>query len=189
MPEDNQARWYVVHTLASYENRVARNMRRMVKKSHYEDLIQDVMIPTRTVKDLRKDGQVRVKEKRLFPGYVFVKMIKTTETWYMVRNVDGVTGFVGPGGMPTPLTKAEVDRVFRVQLPIKIDIQVGDHVFFKCESEYEMLGFPKGIEMVVEMVNDNERILQISFLMEDKKNIIDCDYDFVQVVKKEDMEK
>jgi len=180
--EEGQALWYVVHTYTGYEFRVAIEMRRVMNNVRYQNLVLDVMIPTRTVKEFSR-GKVRVQEKRLFPGYVFVKMIKTTESWYIVRNVRGVTGFVGPGGQPTPISSAEFERIMLIQRPVKLDIKVGDKVTFKNQNEYDRLGFPIGMELIVEGITDDEHILQVSFLLANRKNVLDCDYDFCEVEK------
>ncbi|MBQ8646684.1 MAG: transcription termination/antitermination factor NusG [Oscillospiraceae bacterium] len=106
-----QAYWYVVHTYSGYENKVAKDLETMVKNRRLQDLIQEVKVPTEMVPEL-KDGKERLVERKVFPGYVLVKMVMTDDTWYVVRNVRGCTGFVGPAGeKPIPLSQAEVDRL------------------------------------------------------------------------------
>ena len=98
-----QALWYVVHTYSGYENKVATNLETIVENRRLQDLIQEVKVPVEMVPEL-KDGKERLVERKLFPGYVLVKMVMTDESWYIVRNCRGVTGFVGPSSKPEPLS-------------------------------------------------------------------------------------
>ena len=101
------ARWYVVHTYSGYENKVASNIEKVVENRKLHDLIEEVRVPTETVTEI-KDNKKREVERKIFPGYVLVKMVMTDDSWYVVRNTRGVTGFVGPGSKPVPLTEQEV---------------------------------------------------------------------------------
>lgn len=123
----DSARWYVVHTYSGYENKVATNIEKMVENRRLQDLIQEVNIPTETVVEL-KDNKRKEIERKIFPGYVLVKMIITDESWYIVRNTRGVTGFVGTTTKPVPLTQEEVDKLGVETKEIKIDYAVGDSV-------------------------------------------------------------
>ena len=109
-----EAKWYVVHTYSGYENKVADSIVNAVENRQLHHLITDVKIPTEMVVEIKDDGQKVEKEQKLFPSYVFVKMIMTDDSWYVVRNIRGVTGFVGPGSKPVPLTEAEIER-FQVE--------------------------------------------------------------------------
>ena len=100
---DGTAKWYVVHTYSGYENKVKTSIDRMVEYRGMQDLIQEVVIPTEERIEI-KDGVKKVKTRKLFPGYVVIKMVVNNETWYLVRNTEGVTGFVGHGSDPIPLT-------------------------------------------------------------------------------------
>ncbi|MCC5911445.1 MAG: transcription termination/antitermination protein NusG [Clostridiaceae bacterium] len=122
-----EARWYVVHTYSGYENKVKINIEQMVTNRGMEDLIQEVKVPTEEKVEI-KNGKKKVKEVKLFPGYVMIKMIITDESWYIVRNTRGVTGFVGPSSKPIPLTDAEVRSMGVEQAPVDIGIKVGDSV-------------------------------------------------------------
>ena len=102
------AKWYVVHTYSGYENKVADSIVNAVENRQLHHLITDVNIPTEMVVEIKEDGQKVEKEQKLFPSYVFVKMIMTDDSWYVVRNTRGVTGFVGPGSKPVPLTEEEI---------------------------------------------------------------------------------
>ena len=103
-----EPKWYVAHTFSGYENKVASNILTVVENRNLHDLIYEVAIPTETVKELKSDGTEKEYQRKLMPGYVFVKMIMTDDSWYVVRNTRGVTGFVGPGSKPVPLSPAEV---------------------------------------------------------------------------------
>ena len=102
-----EAKWYVVHTYSGYENNVKQNIEKVVKNRKLEDLICEVKIPTELYTE-EKDNKSEEKERKLFPSYVLVKMIITNDSWYIVRNINGVTGFVGPASKPVPLTEKEV---------------------------------------------------------------------------------
>lgn len=122
-----EARWYVVHTYSGYENKVASNLEKTVENRQLHDLIQQVLVPTETVTEI-KDEKKRDVERKIFPGYVLVKMILTDESWYVVRNIRGCTGFVGPSSKPIPLTDEEVARLGVEKKEIEVSYNVGDSV-------------------------------------------------------------
>ena len=121
------ARGYVVHTYSGYENKVAENLEKMVENRRLQDFIQEIKIPTEHVVEIR-DNKRREYERKLFPGYVLVKMVMTDEMWYIVRNTNGVTGFVGTTTKPTPLTQQEVDALGVESREVRVDYGVGDSV-------------------------------------------------------------
>lgn len=121
------ARWYVVHTYSGYENKVKVNIEKVVENRHLESLIHDIQIPMEEVIE-EKDGKQKVSLKKKFPGYVIVKMLMTDESWYVVRNTRGVTGFVGPGSKPVPLTDYEIESMGVVELPKETDLEVGESI-------------------------------------------------------------
>ena len=121
------ARWYVVHTYSGYENKVATDIEKAVENRKLHDLIPEVMVPTEMVKEV-KDNKTREVERKLFPGYVLVKMIMTDDSWYVVRNIRGVTGFVGHGSKPVPLTEEEVNALGVDRKEIEVNYGVGDSV-------------------------------------------------------------
>lgn len=125
MPEE--AKWYIVHTYSGYENKVASNLEKTIENRGLEDLIQEVIVPTETVTELR-DNKKRTVERKIFPGYVIVKMILTDETWYVVRNIRGCTGFVGPSSKPVPLTDEEVRRFGIGRSSVEVPYKIGDTV-------------------------------------------------------------
>ena len=124
---DGQAKWYVVHVYSGHENKVKDSLLKMVENRNLQDLIMDVRVPTESVVEV-KDGQRKVKTRKMFPGYVIVKMVVTNESWYLLRNTQGVTGFVGHGSEPIPLTPEEVARMGIEKIDIDLDVEVGDQV-------------------------------------------------------------
>ena len=123
----DESRWYVVHTYSGYENKVASNLEKTVENRQLHDLIQEIRVPTETVTEV-KDGKQREVERKIFPGYVLVKMVMTDESWYIVRNIRGCTGFVGPSSKPIPLTDAEVARLGVESREVEVSYTVGDSV-------------------------------------------------------------
>ncbi|MBP3313550.1 MAG: transcription termination/antitermination factor NusG [Oscillospiraceae bacterium] len=121
------AKWYVVHTYSGYENTVKATIEKTIENRHLEDVIQAVSIPMETVTEMTDNGP-KVFERKVFPGYVLVKMVMTDEFWYIIKNVRGVTGFVGSGSKPTPLTEAEVAQLGMEKHEIIVNYAVGDNV-------------------------------------------------------------
>ena len=120
--------WYVVHTYSGYENKVKDNLEKAVENNGMQDLIKDVRVPVEEVVEI-KNGKRKISQRKTFPGYVLVRMIITNESWYVVRNTRGVTGFVGPESKPIPLTAEELDRMLNCS-PNKLEfrIAVGEEV-------------------------------------------------------------
>jgi len=127
MAETQEARWYVVHTYSGYENKVASDLATMVESRGMQDLICDIKIPTETVTEIKND-QKREVERKIFPGYVLIKMIVTDDSWYVVRNIRGCTGFVGPASKPVPLTDEEVAALGVEKHSVEVGYAVGDNV-------------------------------------------------------------
>jgi transcriptional antiterminator NusG len=129
--DENRPQWYVVHCYSGYENKVKKNLEHRAESMGMLTHILDVIVPTEEQIELR-DGQRRVVEKRIYPGYVLVRMILDEESWYVVRNTPGVTGFVGIGTKPTPLRQEEVDRIMRrmeAEEPVaQVKVKTGDKV-------------------------------------------------------------
>lgn len=122
-----EAKWYVIHTYSGYENKVATSIEALVENRGIHDLICQVRIPMETVKEIKNGEEVEV-ERKLFPGYVLVKMIVNDDTWILLRNIRGVTGFVGPGGQAVPLTEEELEKIGIKKEIIEIPYHVGDNV-------------------------------------------------------------
>lgn len=124
---DGEAKWYVVHTYSGYENKVASNLATTVENRKLQDWIKDISVPTETVVEV-KDNQKKEVERKLFPGYVLVKMVMTDDSWFVVRNIRGCTGFVGPNGKPVPLTEEEIASLGVEKHTVETHYQVGDMV-------------------------------------------------------------
>jgi len=124
-----EAKWYIAHTFSGYENKVASDLKIKVENQNMTDLIQDIRIPTETVVEVKEDGTRKEIVRKLFPSYIYIKMVMTDETWYIVRNTRGCAGFVGPEGKPVPLTEDEIKRALGNEIvEIEIAYEVGDLV-------------------------------------------------------------
>lgn len=122
-----RARWYVVHTYSGYENKVKANLEKTIENRNLQNLLQDIQVPMEEVVE-EKDGKQKISLKKKFPGYVLVKMLMTDESWYVVRNTRGVTGFVGPASKPVPLTDEEIESMGVKEAPVEIDLELGESV-------------------------------------------------------------
>lgn len=125
--EDSVARWYVIHTYSGYENKVKTDLEKMVKNRELEDFFFEIVVPMEEQIEI-KEGKRKANLKKVFPGYVLIKMIVTDETWYIVRNTRGVTGFVGSGTNPIPLTEEEIRNMGFEEVEVKVDYEVKDQV-------------------------------------------------------------
>jgi transcriptional antiterminator NusG len=130
-PELEGRAWYVVHSYSGYENKVKNNLEQRIESMGIQDKIFQVVVPTEEEIEVR-DGQRRITEKKIFPGYILVEMIMTDNSWYVVRNTPGVTGFVGMGNKPTPLRSEEVQRIMKrmeAEAPrVKVTFRPGQRV-------------------------------------------------------------
>ncbi len=149
MAELGDAKWYVIHTYSGYENKVKNDLEKMVENRKMQDLIMDINIPTETVTEVKGDTKREV-ERKIFPGYVLIKMIVTDDSWYVVRNIVGVTGFVGPASKPVPLTDEEVAALGVEKHSVELEYKVGDNVkvtygpFEDMEGTVEEIDIPAG---------------------------------------------
>ena len=119
--------WYVVHTYSGYENKVKANIDKTIENRHLEDQILEVRVPMQDVVELRNGAKKQVS-KKMFPGYVLINMVMNDDTWYVVRNTRGVTGFVGPGSKPVPLTEEEMRPLGIQAADVVVDFEEGDTV-------------------------------------------------------------
>lgn len=122
-----EANWYVVHTYSGYENKVKANIEKTIENRHLEEEILEVRVPLQDVVEL-KNGAKKTVQKKMFPGYVLINMVMNDDTWYVVRNTRGVTGFVGPGSKPVPLTEAEMKPLGIQEENISVDFAEGDTI-------------------------------------------------------------
>ena len=127
------AKWYVVHTYSGYENKVKTNLEKIIENRGISHLIHEVKVPVELVSETNTEGVTKESESKVFPSYVFVKMIMSDATWHIVRNITGSAGFVGPEGRPVPLTAKEVEKlgIETVATSASVDFKVGDSVVIK----------------------------------------------------------
>ncbi|MDO4555875.1 MAG: transcription termination/antitermination protein NusG [Lachnospiraceae bacterium] len=124
----SEAKWYVVHTYSGYENKVKANIEKTIENRKLQDQILEVVVPLQDVVEM-KNGAKKVVSKKMFPGYVLIHMIQNDDTWYVVRNTRGVTGFVGPGSQPIPLTEMEMKNLgIAREASVEIDVEPGDSI-------------------------------------------------------------
>lgn len=163
-----EAKWYVVHTYSGYENKVKANIEKSIQNLHLEDQILSVEVPLEDVVEVR-NGQKKTVQKKLFPGYVLLHMDMNDETWYVVRNTRGVTGFVGPESKPVPLTEAEMANLGIRPEQVEIDFEIGDMVKVVSGVWENTVGQIKSINMSKSMVTigvdmfGRETAVEISF--------------------------
>ena len=140
------ANWYVVHTYSGYENTVKATIEKYVENRHLQDLIHEISIPLETVTEITENGPKDVQRK-VFPGYVLVKMIMTDETWHVVRNIRGVTGFLGSGNKPIPLSEDDIASLGVEKREIVVQYQVGDNVRITDGALESFLGTVEEIDL------------------------------------------
>lgn len=126
----NEAKWYVAHTYSGYENKVKADIEKTIENRNMQDVIQEISVPMEEVVEIKDDKKKTVMRK-VFPGYVIIKMIMTDESWYVVRNCRGVTGFVGPGSKPVPLTDEEIAAIGLEKKTVTVGFDVGDSIRVK----------------------------------------------------------
>ncbi|HPT91723.1 MAG TPA: transcription termination/antitermination protein NusG [Acetivibrio sp.] len=151
------AKWYVVHTYSGYENKVKANLEKIVENRGMQDYILDIVVPMEEQIEI-KDGKKKATLKKVFPGYVLVKMIMTDESWYVVRNTRGVTGFVGPGSKPVPLPDDEVRAMGVEEFAPVLDYEVGDNVRVVSGPLESFIG-------IVEEINLEKKKVRVSVSM------------------------
>ena len=139
-------KWYVVHTYSGYENKVKANLDKIIENRGLQDQILEVIVPMEEQIEI-KDGKRKTSLKKVFPGYVLVKMYMNDDTWYGVRNVRGVTGFVGPGAKPEPLTDQEIMSMGIEELEIVVDFEVGDNIKVTSGPLKDFIGVVEEINM------------------------------------------
>ena len=153
----SEANWYVVHTYSGYENKVKANIDKTIENRHLENQILEVRVPLEDVEE-NKDGKRRIVQKKMVPGYVLIHMVMNDDTWYVVRNTRGVTGFVGPGSKPVALSEAEMERLGIQNVVVQIDFEVGDSVVITS-------GAWKDTESVIQSINEAKRTVTINVEM------------------------
>ena len=169
---DEQAKWYVVHTFSGYENKVATNLEKIVENRHLQDWIREVWIPTEMVSEV-KDGVRKEVERKIFPGYVLVKMVLTDDSWFVVRNVRGCTGFVGPNGKPVPLTEQEIAALGVEKKEVVVDYTAGDTVHITDGPLENFSG-------VVEEIDRERNMVRVTISMFGRETSVELELDQVE---------
>ena len=140
----SEAKWYVVHTYSGYENKVKANIDKTIENRHLEDQILEVRVPMQEVVELKNRTQ-KASLKKMFPGYVMIHMIMNDDTWYVVRNTRGVTGFVGPGSKPVPLTEAEIGALGIMDAAVVVNYEVGETIVVTSGAWKDTVGMIKEV--------------------------------------------
>lgn len=170
------AKWYVIHTYSAYENKVGNSIEKVVENHKLHDLIHDVKVPTETVVEI-KDNKTKEVERKIFPGYVLVKMILTDDSWYVVRNIRGVTGFVGPSSKPIPLSEDEVLALGVDSKQVEVDYTAGDNVNITKGSLTGFTGVVEAVDIPKNKVN-----VMVSMLGRD--TLVELELDQLAVIKR-----
>lgn len=169
------AKWYVVHTFSGYENKVAGNIETVVENRNLHDLIKEVKIPTETVVEIKDDGTKKEVERKIFPGYVLVKMVMTDDSWYVVRNTRGCTGFVGPESKPVPLTEEEVKKLGVEKISVEVSYSEGDLV--------NVIDGPlEGFSGTVDSIDVEKNSVQVTVSMFGRETAVDFELDQLEKV-------
>ena len=171
----DNARWYVAHTYSGYENAVKTTIEKFVANRHLEDMILDIQIPMEKVTEVSDTGAVKEVERKVFPGYVLIKMVMNDETWHVVRNVRGVTGFVGSANKPIPLTDEEVQALGMEKREIVVKYNVGDHVRITDGSMASFTG-------VVEEIDPEKNRVTVVVTMFGRELPVELELDQVEVL-------
>lgn len=172
MPEE--AKWYIIHTYSGYENKVASDIEKNAENRGLKDLIQDVFVPTEIVTEV-KENKTREVERKIFPSYVIVKMVMTDETWYVIRNIRGCTGFVGASTKPIPLTKEEVERLGIDKKTVEVSYKVGDEVVIVDGPLEDSVG-------TVENIDKENNCVRVEVSMFGRKTPVELELSQVRVV-------
>ncbi len=154
-----KAKWYVAHTFSGYENKVASDLRLKVQNRNLSDLIQEIVVPTETVVEVKEDGTKKEYERKIFPSYLLIKMVMNDDTWYVVRNTRGCAGFVGPEGKPVPLTEEEIKNLGVEKVSVEVNYAVGDLVNV---TDGPLKGYSGTVE-TIDTANNNVQILVSMF--------------------------
>lgn len=169
-----EAKWYVVHTYSGYENKMKANLEKIVENRNLQDYILDIVVPMEEQIEI-KDGKKKASLKKVFPGYVLVKMIMNDESWYVVRNTRGVTGFVGPGSKAVPLTDEEIRAMGVEEFAPVLDYEVGDNVRVVSGPLENFIG-------IVEEINLEKKKVRVSVSMFGRETPVELELHQIQKI-------
>ena len=170
-----EPKWYVVHTYSGYENKVKTDLEKTIKNRELEDFFFNIVVPMEEQVEI-KEGKRKTNLKKVFPGYVLVKMIVTEESWYIVRNTRGVTGFVGSGTDPIPLTEEEIRNMGFDDVPVNIDYDVNDNVRVMNGPLENFIG-------VVQEINTEKHKVKVLVSMFGRETPVELEFSQVQKIK------
>lgn len=168
-----EGKWYVLHTYSGYENKVKADLEKAIENRNMQDKVFEIVVPMEEQIEI-KDGKRKTSLKKVFPGYVLIKMIVTEESWYVVRNTRGVTGFVGTGNNPIPLTDNEIRAMGFDDVPVKVDYEVGDTVRIMSGALESFIG-------TVEEINTEKKKVKVLVSMFGRETPVELE--FVQIQK------
>ena len=171
---DMEPRWYVVHTYSGYENKVKTDLEKTVKNRELEEYFFDIVVPMEEQIEI-KDGKRKANLKKVFPGYVLIKMIVTEETWYIVRNTRGVTGFVGSGTDPIPLTDEEIRAMGFEEATINVDYDINDSVQILNGAFKDSIG-------TVQEINKEKHKVKVLISMFGRETPVELEFSQIQKV-------
>lgn len=169
-----EANWYVAHTYSGYENKVKANIEKTIENRHLEDQILEVRVPMQDVTEL-KNGAQKLVSRKMFPGYVLINMVMNDDTWYVVRNTRGVTGFVGPGSKPVPLTEAEMKPLGIHMENISVDFEEGDTIVVVAGAWKDTVG-------VVQRLDYNKQTATINVEMFGRETPVEIGFEEVRLM-------
>ncbi len=162
------AQWYVVHTYSGHENKVKANLEKIVENRGMQDIILEIAVPTEDRIEV-KNGQKKIKTRKMFPGYVIVKMQMNDESWYVIRNTQGVTGFVGPGSKPIPLSDEEVRKMGIEKISYEMDVAPGDNVKVISGPFESFMG-------TIEEINPEKQTLKVLISMFGRETPVELEF-------------
>ena len=163
------AHWYVVHTYSGYENKVKVDIEKTIENRNLQDQILEVSVPMLPVVEM-KNGVEKQADKKMFPGYVLIKMVMNDYIWYVVRNTRGVTGFVGPGSKPVPLTEEEIESMgFQKQQEVAVDFEVGDLIVVTTGAWKDTVG-------AIKSINEAKKSITISVEMFGRETPVELNF-------------
>ena len=176
MSEQEKHKWYVIHTYSGYENKVKTSIEKKVENQNMHDVISELIVPLEEVKEPSKKGEMKSVMQKVYPCYVFIKMIMNDDTWYVVRNTNGVTSFVGPGSKPVPLTDDEVLRMGIESFSQVCNINQGDAVTI-IHGPFE------NASGIVKEVNTNKHTIVVTVDFLGRETPVELNFDQVKVIE------
>lgn len=168
----SEAKWYVVHTYSGYENKVKVDLEKTIENRSLQDEILEVSVPTLEVSEL-KNGVEKMADRKMFPGYVLIHMVMNDDTWYVVRNTRGVTGFVGPGSKPVPLDEADIEGLGFGRREVAVEFKPGDTIVVMSGPWKDTVG-------AVKMVNESKKTLTIHVEMFGRETPVELNFSEVR---------